>query len=407
MEHENVDACRTGTRLKTQRFTQEELRQVMNESSCDESDALSDSSDQYECDVSDIESIGEIEEQGSDYDSDVSVETEGIQEFIAKDGTKWNSEPFVQRQSVGRNVIRQKGGPVQFSKLFTAKQLFRSIISDEMCDIILRETNRKLKEVVEQANKNLREKYPNSSRRPCDKKYEPFTTIELEAFFGILIKCGIHKSNTEPLHELWSTQFFPLPRASMSLKRMLMLLKCIRFDSAATRNDRLKTDKAAAIKDLWLMMNHNLEKGYKPHESITVDEQLFGYRGKTKFTQYMPAKPNKYGLKINWACDSFTSYPLKGQIYTGKPPGGERQTNVRERVVLDLVSRYKGSGRNITTDNFFTSLSLALILSSWLLTLVGTVRKNKKFLPASMQPHKTRKEFTTNFAFSKEVTLCS
>lgn len=93
--------------------------------------------------------------------------------------------------------------------------------------------------------------------------------------------------------------------------------------------------------------------------------------------------------------------------YTGKPPDGERQINVGERVVLDLVLPYKGSGRNVTTDNFFTSLQLARTLSTWNMTLVGTVRKNKRFLPPNMQPSKTRAIYSTNFAFRKEATLCS
>jgi len=50
--------------------------------------------------------------------------------------------------------------------------------------------------------------------------------------------------------------------------------------------------------------------------------------------------------------------------------------NVVERAVLDLVAAYKGSGRNVTTDNFFTSLHLAHNLKAWSVTLVGTVRKN-------------------------------
>lgn len=72
----------------------------------------------------------------------------------------------------------------------------------------------------------------------------------------------------------------------------------------------------------------------------------------------------------------------------------QQKVNVRlivgERTVLELISPYKNSGRNVTTDNFFTSLELAKTLTSWNLTLVGTVRRNKRFLPANMQAHKDR-----------------
>ena len=75
--------------------------------------------------------------------------------------------------------------------------------------------------------------------------------------------------------------------------------------------------------------------------------------------------------------------------------------------MLDLVGQYKGAGRNVTTDNFFTSRQLSETLKSWNLTLVGTVRLNKRFLPSTMQPEKSRIVFSTNFVFRQDAMLCS
>ena len=66
------------------------------------------------------------------------------------------------------------------------------------------------------------------------------------------------------------------------------------------------------------MFNSNLSKMYKPTENLTIDEQLYPYRGHTKFPQYIPSKPAKYGIKIWRICDAENAYPLKGIIYTGK-----------------------------------------------------------------------------------------
>lgn len=74
---------------------------------------------------------------------------------------------------------------------------------------------------------------------------------------------------------------------------------------------------------------------------------------------------------------------------------------------MDLVTPYKGSGRNVTTDNFFTTLQLVNVLNSWNMTLVGTVRSNKTFLPPNMQASKNREIFSTNFAFRNNCTVCS
>jgi hypothetical protein len=192
----------------------------------------------------------------------------------------------------------------------------------------------------------------------------------------------------------------------MGISRFWNIVRFIRFDDANTRAQRLESDKAAPIRDLWTMLNSNLAKQYKPTEHLTIDEQLFAYRGRTKFTQYIPSKPAKYGIKVWWICDAENSYPLAGQLYTGKSSAG-RERDVGERVVKDLVAPYKGSGRNITMDNYFTTLPLAKCLLSWDLTIVGTLKKNKPYIPPSMVASKTREELSTVFGFHEKVTMCS
>ena len=54
-----------------------------------------------------------------------------------------------------------------------------------------------------------------------------------------------------------------------------MMLRFLRFDNKSTRAERVKTDKAAPIRDIWIMLKRNLEKAYKPYERITTDKQLF------------------------------------------------------------------------------------------------------------------------------------
>ncbi|GBP09225.1 PiggyBac transposable element-derived protein 4 [Eumeta japonica] len=141
--------------------------------------------------------------------------------------------------------------------------------------------------------------------------------------------------------------------------------------------------------------NENLAKNYSPHESITIDEQLFPYRGKTKFTQYIPSKPAKYGIKIWWACDSKTKYPLQGKLYTGRQEGAEREVNQGENVMLQLARPYANSGRTIVADNFFTSLEGAKRLAKLGLAFVGTIRSNKKCIPMEMRKHPLRPELSS------------
>jgi len=77
----------------------------------------------------------------------------------------------------------------------------------------------------------------------------------------------------------------------------------------------------AAIPDVWQMFVAMMPKMVTPGSDITVDEQLVPFRGKCPFHQYIPSKPAKYGVKIWWACDAQTSYPLKGDVYLGRQVG--------------------------------------------------------------------------------------
>lgn len=109
----------------------------------------------------------------------------------------------------------------------------------------------------------------------------------------------------------------------------------------------------------------------------------------------MPNKPDKSGIKFWLASDVNSKYLVNGFPYLGKDDIRPQSTSLSEFVVLKLVEPYTGHGRNITTDNFFTSLSLAKKLLSKRTTLVGTIRANKKELPKTA---KGKKDNMTRFS---------
>lgn len=179
-------------------------------------------------------------------------------------------------------------------------------------------------------------------------------------------------------------------------------------DDGRTGEFRQETDKAAPIRDIWKFLNQNLAKNYEPQSCITIDEPLFPYRGRTKFTQFIPSNLAKYGIKVWWACDSKTKYPLQGILYTGKAPGEQREINQGENVLLELASRYRNSGRTIVADNFFTTLEGAKKLANLGLAYVGTVRANKRCIPEEMKKTNTRAVLSSIFGFQENlVSICS
>jgi len=186
------------------------------------------------------------------------------------------------------------------------------------------------------------------------------------------------------------------------------LTRYVRFDNGRTREFRQRTDKAAPIRDIWNFLNENLRDNYDPHENITIDEPLLPYRGRTKFTQYIPSKPAKYGIKVWWACDSKTKYPLQGKLYCGRSEGEEREVDQGENVMIQLSNRYANSGRTIIADNLFVTLNGSKRLASIGLALVGTIRANKRCIPPEMRKDNSRPVLSSLFGFHENlVSICS
>ena len=104
----------------------------------------------------------------------------------------------------------------------------------------------------------------------------------------------------------------------MPKNRFVTLLRHLRFEDKSTRSTRRAQDKFAPIRNIWNIINRNLQKHCMPGSNLTIDEQLVSFRGRVSFSQYMPSKPDKYGMKIWWIYNSSTSYPLYGIPYLGK-----------------------------------------------------------------------------------------
>ena len=145
----------------------------------------------------------------------------------------------------------------------------------------------------------------------------------------------------------------------MSRHDFTEIMRFIRFDDRNQRIQRLQTDKFAMISEVWYKFIDNSQNCYKPGPYITIDEQLFPTKARCRFTQYMPNKPDKFGIKFWLASDVRSKYIINGFPYLGKDESREPSVPLGEFVTMKLAKPYVGCGRNITTDNFFTSLPLA------------------------------------------------
>lgn len=159
----------------------------------------------------------------------------------------------------------------------------------------------------------------------------------------------------------------------MGINRFHLLLRAIRFDDITTRALRQPTDNLAPIRYFFENFVSRCQEYYELNNYVTIDEMLESFRGRCRFRQYIPNKPAKYGLKIIALVDSKTYYSYNLEIYAGKQPNGPYQVNNSAcSVVKRLIRPISGSGRNITCDNWFTSIPLADdLLNNHNLTMVG------------------------------------
>ena len=328
---------------------------------------------------------------------DTPVETN--EEMLSKSGRKWSRIPPVVHRRGPQDIIRNPPGIRKESISVKECTAFHKVLTPEILDIVMRETNREAERVYASWNNE----HTNNQ-----KPWKMVSINELNAFIGLLITAGAYRARMEPLDDLWSDEhgisiFF----AVMSKERFKSLLRFIHFDNKATREQRRLLDRLAAFRDVWEMFNAKLCSLFVPGSDITVDEQLVAFRGKCPFRQYIRSKPAKYGIKVWWACDAQTCFPLQGQVYLGRQPGTDRDINQGARVVKDVTKHWLKSGRNIVMDNFFTSVPLAEELLYLHTTVVGTIRKNKPDIPKLMTETKNRPENSTIFGFCRPLKLAS
>jgi len=96
---------------------------------------------------------------------------------------------------------------------------------------------------------------------------------------------------------------------------------------------------------------------------------------------------------------------LNAMPYLGKKTKPPEVVALGHYVTMELCKPYFGSKRNITGDNWFTSVPLVKKLLEKGLTYVGTIRKNKEEIPEEMTDKTRFKPRQCAFLFDDNTTL--
>ncbi|XP_031328287.1 piggyBac transposable element-derived protein 4-like [Photinus pyralis] len=143
-------------------------------------------------------------------------------------------------------------------------------------------------------------------------------------------------------------------------------------------------------------------------EYVVIDEMLYPFRGRCRWIQYIPSKPAKYGIKMYALCDAKFLYTSNLEFYCGRQPEGPFVSlNSPFDVVKRLVAPIANSNRNLTTDNYYTSVPLSNYLLEQNVTSIGTMKKNKKKIPPKFLPNKHRAVQSTLFGFQENKMITS
>lgn len=377
---------------------------------CNEGDASD-----IDFEASDLESEhdSETEESCGEEDEIVENELEVITDgnnascYYSKNNFKWRIEPEnIRTKTKKHNIVTQLPGIRGSYRAIDAnpEDLWNLLVDDTILCEVLRWTNVKIE--------RERNKYANKTRS----ELRNLDMIELKAFVGLLLFSAVFKSNHEDINTLFATDGTgrDIFRAVMSKNRFAFLLTSLRFDNPDTRSERKDTDPTAPISFIFEQFVNNCQKIYSVGSNTTVDEMLVSFRGRCSFRMYIPNKPAKYGLKIMALTDAKTHYFLNGYIYAGKGSDGQtlslEEQNLPKptQAVVRLAKPIYNTNRNITADNWFTSVDLVYrLLKEYGLTYIGTMKKNKKEIPTQFQPNKNRQTGSSLYGFTPEMTLIS
>ena len=194
----------------------------------------------------------------------------------------------------------------------------------------------------------LRSIVDNTNRRISNLANIPdISENEVRAFCGLLLLFGVTHKRKVDLSEIYnpnSVHSSDWATATMPRDRFIIISRYITFDNIDTRDIRRESNpKFFKMSEIFDAIRNKFRTSFEPYSALCIDEELYLFRGKCAFRQYMPNKPNKYGIKFFEIVDVKTAYLLDSISYLGKSTT-QRTLNVAEKVVLDLAKRISKAG---------------------------------------------------------------
>lgn len=138
-----------------------------------------------------------------------------------------------------------------------------------------------------------------------------------------------------------------------SRNRFQLLLKMLHFND----NEQASDDKLHKLTPIVNKLRESLQRSMISSEYVCIDETLVPFRGRLSFRQYISNKRHIFGIKVFKPCLA-GGYTYEFKIYCWKQKNGK--LSVPTKVVLELMENLLDKGCTLYTDNYYTSVNLAM-----------------------------------------------
>ena len=177
----------------------------------------------------------------------------------------------------------------------------------------------------------------------------------------------------------------------MSLRRFTWFLSHLHLNdnSMIKSRDDPDFDRLHKVRPFLDHLQSKFLQLYSPTEHQAIDESMIKFKGRQSMKQYVPLKPIKRGYKV-WVRADDNGYTCESEVYTGKARG-TTEHGLGGSVVTKLSEKIQGKGYKVYADNFFSSVGLAKSLSDKGIGYCGTIRSNRRHLPALTEDKKLKR----------------
>nr|XP_055042852.1 piggyBac transposable element-derived protein 4-like [Misgurnus anguillicaudatus] len=219
-------------------------------------------------------------------------------------------------------------------------------------------------------------------------KWKDVSVTEMYRYIGLLFYMAMVKLIS--IRDYWRQDdvfSVPFPATVMSRERYRTISWNVHMSHPEDDkvNDRKRGtaehDRLFRVKPLMDTICQACINLYHPKRNLAVDERMVACKANTGMTQYMKAKPTKWGFKLFVLADSSNGYTVDFSVYTGKNnfPTGHGLSYDAVTSLLDCKTL--GSGYHVYMDNFYTSPKLLTDMFAMKFGACGTYRDFRKECP--------------------------